>query len=68
LDCWSINKQITTKSNWYKNTLEYKEPAIELLRLNEKEKQIYKADYIFITWSKQKENDKIKNKILKQIK
>ena len=39
-----------------------------VLELNEKEKQMYTADYIFITWSKQKVNDKIKNKILNQIK
>lgn len=65
---FTINHKITTKSDWHKSTFGYDEPAIQLLELTEKEKQIYNADYIFVTWSKQKVNDKIKNKILSQIK
>ena len=65
---FTLNHKITTKNYWHKSTFGYDEPAIQLLELNEKEKQIYNADYIFVTWSKQEANDKIKYKILKQIK
>jgi hypothetical protein len=65
---FTLNHKITTKSDWHKSTFGYDEPTIQLLELNEKEKQIYNIDYIFVTWSKQEANDKIKYKILKQIK
>jgi len=65
---FTLNQKIITKNKWHKATFEFDEPSIQIVKLNEKEKQVYDTDYVFIAWSKQKMNAQLINNILKQLK
>ncbi len=65
---FTLNHRIQIKNEWIKNSLNYDSPSIQIIELSHEERLKYKADYVFITWSKQEVNEKIKRRILNQIK
>lgn len=62
------NHFLYNKKDWYKLNEKYDEIVMELVELTQKEKKTYSIDFIVNSWSKIKVNEKIKQKILSQIK
>lgn len=65
---FTLNHRIQMKNDWIKNSLNYDQPSIQIIELSHEERLKYKADYLFVTWSKQEVNEKIKERILEQMK
>jgi hypothetical protein len=65
---FTINHKILNKKEWFKITFNYDNPSIQIIELNNEERLKYHTDYLFVTWSKQKVTEKVKRRILDQIK
>ena len=65
---FTYSTKAISKSDWIYTNWEYDSPSVELVKLTESEKQQTGYDAILVTWSKFMINDKMKTKILKQIK
>ncbi|MFA5330267.1 MAG: hypothetical protein WC384_20910 [Prolixibacteraceae bacterium] len=65
---FTTSMSIISKSDWIKTNWKHDSPSVELVILTEEEKIQSGYDAILVTWSKFMINDKMKSKILKQIK
>ena len=59
---------VISKSDWIKKNWEYENPSVELVILTDQERNETGYDAILVTWSKFMLTDKMKKRILKQIK
>lgn len=59
---------VVSKSDWIDTNWEYDNPSVELVELTKEEKEETGYDAILVTWSKFILTDKMKERILKQIK
>jgi hypothetical protein len=65
---FTYSTSVISKSDWIESNCEYDNPSAELVELTEDEKEKTGYDAILVTWSKFLLTDKMKEKILKQIK
>lgn len=65
---FTSSMSVISKSEWIKTNWKHDFPSVELVILTEEEKKQTGYDAILVTWSKFLINDKLKSKILKQIK
>ena len=59
---------VISKSDWIETNWEYDNPSVELVELTKDEKEKAGYDAILVTWSKFLLTDKMKERILKQVK
>lgn len=59
---------VISKSDWIETNWEYDNPSVELVELTKQEKEETGYDAILVTWSKFILTDKMKQRILKQLK
>ena len=65
---FTISLSVITKADWIETNWEYDNPSVELVELTKEEKEETGYDAILVTWSKFILTDKMKAKILKQLK
>jgi len=65
---FTTSMSVISKSDWISTNWEHDHPSVQLVLLTEEEKKQTGYDAILVTWSKFFINDKMKRKILKQVK
>lgn len=65
---FTTSTSVISKADWIETNWEYDNPSIELVEMTKKEKEKTGYDAILVTWSKFLLTDKMKKRILKQIK
>ena len=65
---FTYSTSVISKSDWIETNWEYDNPSVELVELTKDEKEKTGYDAILVTWSKFLLTDKMKERILKQIK
>ena len=65
---FTTSMSVISKSDWIETNLGYENPSVELVQLTKQEKEETGYDAILVTWSKFILTDKMKGKILRQLK